>query len=146
MNANRTGYKISKTIRERDYDQTIVFYCCLFIPLGFVLLAAPLMAAGRGWRAFLWAVAADVLLTGIFLGVNVAWNFSGDDRSAEWVALFAGLYLLLFLAMGGVVLYAKYAEGEMPGKVCRVCGYDLRASPERCPECGTPVKFDPDVF
>jgi hypothetical protein len=54
-------------------------------------------------------------------GVSVPWWF--------FVAVFAISPLRSFIRL--------WTRRDWPEKACRRCGYDLRATPGRCPECGT---------
>ena len=49
----------------------------------------------------------------------------------HWFLLAVGLLLPAY-ALLKAISGRRYAAGH-----CQVCGYDLRATPERCPECGT---------
>lgn len=61
---------------------------------------------------------------------------SGDTLWTLAVVLwyFIGLTAIAPLVRGVRAYFERLPEGH-----CAQCGYDLRASKERCPECGTPI-------
>jgi hypothetical protein len=65
-------------------------------------------------------------IAGFSFGSFIQANISGG-----W-ALFVAL-VLLSLCVFDVVMQRRQARAA---HLCRNCGYDLRATPDRCPECG----------
>jgi hypothetical protein len=59
-------------------------------------------------------------------------NGSGEVGVPLWLP---SSLLVLF----GFIAGAQHRRSRRGWGRCANCGYDLRASPQRCPECGTPV-------
>jgi hypothetical protein len=76
-----------------------------------------------------------------FYTAQTGWESSFASESQEWVAVPAWLPVLAFLVLPVVwIVRRRKARRRVSAGLCETCGYDLRGTPERCPECGTVPK------
>jgi hypothetical protein len=87
-------------------------------------------------------LAAVLLIAAVLIVV-----LRGDDSEIVWRGYLVGMpfYLVptLIIIWSVRKLVARKRRGRIARGLCPSCGYDLRATPERCPECGTAVAPKP---
>ena len=91
----------------------------------------------RRLRIMLPWVLPMLVTNGVFLiALNAKWRLPG------WiyvVLMVSSVLPIIGTLMVGREVKRKEAELKAGGR-CLNCGYDLRASPDRCPECGRPKR------
>lgn len=72
-----------------------------------------------------------------FWSIQFKTNSSGFGH--RWVVPYWSILLLLLTPSGWNLRRWVRASWRVHAGFCKTCGYDLRATPDRCPECGAAV-------
>jgi hypothetical protein len=78
----------------------------------------------------------EVLAHHRFAGISYEKFLVDSAYSMTWIAIPFWELALLAALLPAVWIARRWRQRRPPPGHCRVCGYDLRATPERCPECG----------
>lgn len=95
-------------------------------------------ASGYRWYAFQNRANVDAGPDSFFGFRYEYYNY--PERQRRSVSFPMLPFVLLLLLPAGLRMN-RWHKARVAARIglCRRCGYDLRASPERCPECGTPI-------
>ena len=94
-----------------------------------------------GFDAYRWSdvvAKAPATLEHGFAAEHQDYKFWGINREETWMVAFPlwlPLAIFLILPAWWVIRLIRSLRRQQTGH-CVVCGYDLRATPDRCPECG----------
>jgi hypothetical protein len=73
-------------------------------------------------------------------GFGLQWTLSGgahpDNLAAAYIPAWS-LLITFAVSYAALLVYRSHRRRLLNSVRCARCGYDLRASPSRCPECGT---------
>lgn len=169
ISSYHTGYELSYCKRSAVWGWAPATHRSLFVARGFIAFATDTYPEERGMRdppirrgyTFQSFPVSDMGGNTDWLGADTpsfhlsALGFQVEAGDWKPVAAFGEAppvghgFLLAFPLWPATVLLALWPllwfrrrrrwNGRDRGRLCLSCGYDLRASKDRCPECGAPI-------